>query len=109
MNVDTTKTVRDSNGDLVQIEDSIRQRLEAERARLELDQGLRRTEHRHFKRPVERPFTRDQRATTTLLFGGLTWKHEKLIHGALEGLGYKVRSLPESRCQSLSDRQRIRE
>ncbi len=49
---------------------------------------------RHFKRPVERPFTKDQRAHTTLLFGGLTWKHEKLIHGALEGLGYKAEALP---------------
>jgi predicted nucleotide-binding protein (sugar kinase/HSP70/actin superfamily) len=95
MSAPTTKTVRDSTfTDLVQIEDSIRQRLEAERARLELEEGLYSAEHRHFKRPVERPFTRDQRATTTLLFGGLTWKHEKLIHGALEGLGYKVRSLP---------------
>jgi predicted nucleotide-binding protein (sugar kinase/HSP70/actin superfamily) len=29
-----------------------------------------------------------------VLFGGLTWKHEKLIHGALEGLGYKCEALP---------------
>jgi len=95
MSANPTKLVRDSGGlDLVQIEDSIRQRLDAERARLELSEGLRGTDRNHFKRPVERPFTRDQRATTTLLFGGLTWKHEKLIHGALEGLGYKVQSLP---------------
>jgi predicted nucleotide-binding protein (sugar kinase/HSP70/actin superfamily) len=49
---------------------------------------------RHFKRPVERPFTRAERATTTLLFGGLTWKHESLIQALLEGLGYRVQSLP---------------
>jgi predicted nucleotide-binding protein (sugar kinase/HSP70/actin superfamily) len=43
----------------------------------------------HFKRPVERAFTRDQRPYTTVLFGGLTWSHERLIKGAWEGLGYK--------------------
>ncbi|MGB9605705.1 MAG: activator of (R)-2-hydroxyglutaryl-CoA dehydratase, partial [Bryobacteraceae bacterium] len=48
----------------------------------------------HFKRPVERPFTRGERATTTILFGGLTWKHERLIQGVLEGLGYKAQPLP---------------
>lgn len=95
MSPNTTKIVRDPIGtDLVQIEDSIRQRLEAERARLEREEGLHSADRSHFKRPVERAFTRDQRSTTTLLFGGLTWKHEKLIHGALEGLGYHVRALP---------------
>jgi hypothetical protein len=48
----------------------------------------------HFKRPVERPFTRAERDTTTILFGGLTWKHERLIQGVLEGLGYKAQPLP---------------
>ena len=43
----------------------------------------------HFKRPVEKPFTRDQRPYTTILFGGLTWSHERLIKGAWEGIGYK--------------------
>ncbi len=49
---------------------------------------------RHFKRPVERPFTRDQRPYTTVLFGGLTWSHERLIKGAWEGLGYKCEVVP---------------
>lgn len=83
---------------LVQIESSIeeviRQRLAEERARLEREAGLVEHEVHHFKRPVERPFTKDQRGHTTLLFGGLTWKHEKLIHGALEGLGYVAECLP---------------
>jgi predicted nucleotide-binding protein (sugar kinase/HSP70/actin superfamily) len=30
----------------------------------------------------------------TLLFGGLTWKHERLVQGALEPLGYHLRPLP---------------
>jgi len=98
MSTDTTSLntsrLSDISPDLVQIEDSIRHRLDFERERLESNEGLRETPRHHFKRPVERPFTRDQRGTTTLLFGGLTWKHEKLIHGALEGLGYKVESLP---------------
>ncbi|HLI83304.1 MAG TPA: hypothetical protein VKV17_05255 [Bryobacteraceae bacterium] len=76
------------------IEDTIQQRLAEERARLEQEAGLARREVHHFKRPVERPFTKEQRAKTTLLFGGLTWKHEKLVHGALEGLGYRAEAVP---------------
>ncbi len=76
------------------IEDTIRRRLAEERARLEAEAGLRRHEVHHFKRPQERPFTKDQRGHTTLLFGGLTWKHEKLVHGALEGLGYRAEAVP---------------
>jgi predicted nucleotide-binding protein (sugar kinase/HSP70/actin superfamily) len=96
MSANPTNLVRISGlpSDLAEIDESIRQRLDLERARLELEEGLQRTDRQHFKRPVERPFTRDQRSTTTLLFGGLTWKHEKLVEGALEGLGYKVQSVP---------------
>jgi predicted nucleotide-binding protein (sugar kinase/HSP70/actin superfamily) len=79
---------------LVQIEQIIQQRLAEERARLEKEAGLVKRELHHFKRPVERPFTADQRGKTTLLFGGLTWKHEKLVHGALEGLGYLAEAVP---------------
>ncbi|MCZ2151660.1 MAG: hypothetical protein LC126_28280 [Bryobacterales bacterium] len=76
------------------IEDIIRQRLAEERARLEHEAGLERRDVHHFKRPAERYFKANQRGHTTLLFGGLTWKHEKLIHGALEGLGYLAEALP---------------
>src|SRR5688572_17895057 len=76
------------------IEDVIQQRLAEERARLEHEAGLHKREVHQFKRPVERPFTKDQRGHTTLLFGGLTWKHEKLVHGALEGLGYLAEAVP---------------
>jgi predicted nucleotide-binding protein (sugar kinase/HSP70/actin superfamily) len=83
---------------LVQIgsaaEDQIQQRIAEERARLEREAGLAAREVHHFKRPTERPFTREQRGSTTLLFGGLTWKHEKLVHGALEGLGYRAEAVP---------------
>jgi predicted nucleotide-binding protein (sugar kinase/HSP70/actin superfamily) len=76
------------------IEDIIQKRLAEERARLESEAGLEKREVHHFKRPTEKPFTGNQRGHTTLLFGGLTWKHEKLIHGALEGLGYLAEALP---------------
>ena len=77
-----------------QTEDLIRERLAQERARLEREMGLASTETEHFARPVERPFTRDQRPHTTVLYGGLTWKHEHLIQGALAGLGYVCEPMP---------------
>ena len=48
----------------------------------------------HFKRPVAKPFTAAQRNTTTLLFGGLTLKHEHLLKACLESLGYRCEHLP---------------
>ena len=51
--------------------------LEAERARLRIQSGL--VQLQHFKEPVERPFRAEERGRVTILFGGLTWKHEKLI------------------------------
>src|ERR1700682_5159099 len=76
------------------IEDTIQQRLAEERARLEREAGLVKHDVHHFEKRVEKPFTADQRPNTTLLFGGLTWKHEKLVHGALEGLGYRAEAVP---------------
>jgi predicted nucleotide-binding protein (sugar kinase/HSP70/actin superfamily) len=86
-----------ANGELVQIlspEALIRQRLEEERQRLQKEAGIERREIRHFHKPIELPFTSLQRDHTTILFGGLTWKHERLVHGALESLGYKCESVP---------------
>jgi len=40
-----------------------------------------------------RTFTRQQRATTTLLFGGLTTLHDKLIEAGLASLGYRAQAL----------------
>jgi len=76
------------------IEAIIQARLAEERARLENEAGLQRKEAHHFKKPVEKPFTKQQRGHTTLLFGGLTWKHEKLLHAAFESLGYMAEALP---------------
>ena len=93
----STSTQIPSGPGLVQIsslEDMIRDRVAEERARLEKEAGVVRKQVHHFQKPVERAFTADQRPSTTLLFGGLTWKHEKLIHGALEGLGYRCEVVP---------------
>src|SRR3954453_5570799 len=76
------------------VEDVIQQRLAEKNARLEAEAGFAKPESPPFKRPQEKPFTKEQRAYTTLLFGGLTWKHEKLVHGALEGLGYRAEAVP---------------
>lgn len=76
------------------IEDIIQKRLAEERSRLEKEAGVEQREVHHFKRPTERTFQKGQRGHTTLLFGGLTWKHERLVHGALEGLGYLAEAIP---------------
>lgn len=47
-------------------------------------------------RPRELPFTAEERGSVTILFGGLTWKHEKLIEGLLAGAGYLCQRLPET-------------
>lgn len=48
----------------------------------------------HFRRPVERPFYKDERSTTTVLIGGLSSTHDKLIAASLRNLGLKARALP---------------
>ena len=78
----------------------IQQRLREERARLEREVGIEETTHTHFRRPEERHFTKDQRPHTTVLFGGLTWKHELILPGSIAGLGYKVMPLPNADKQS---------
>ncbi len=44
----------------------------------------------------ELPFLAEERADVTILFGGLTWKHERLIEGLLAGAGYRCQALPET-------------
>jgi predicted nucleotide-binding protein (sugar kinase/HSP70/actin superfamily) len=83
-----------------QLEDLIQQRLRQERARLEREAGIEEATHTHFRRPEERPFTKAQRLHTTVLFGGLTWKHERILQGSIAGLGYKVMPLPNADKQS---------
>ncbi|MGH7162192.1 MAG: activator of (R)-2-hydroxyglutaryl-CoA dehydratase [Planctomycetota bacterium] len=71
----------------------IRELVERERARLLEEAGLD-EKREHFRRPFERPFTAAERDATTILISGLTLKHESLVLGCLEGLGYKCDNLP---------------
>ena len=54
----------------------------------------------HFRRPAERPFTAEERDHVTILFGGFTWKHEKLIQAAFQRAGYHCQPLPNSTLSS---------
>jgi len=75
------------------IEQQIERRLEAERSRLQASIAAQRP-RTHFQRPAERPFTAAERDRVTILFGGLTSKHEWLIKSAFQSAGYKVEVLP---------------
>src|SRR5215469_2728913 len=48
----------------------------------------------HYTAYKPRPFTREQRDKVTILYGGLTWKHERLIQGTMQNLGYNAKPLP---------------
>jgi predicted nucleotide-binding protein (sugar kinase/HSP70/actin superfamily) len=81
-----------SNFVQIATESEIRERLEAERARLRKNAGL--DQAKHFHRPVERAFSADERSRVTILFGGFTWKHEDLIRAVFQGCGYNCEKLP---------------
>ena len=78
----------------IMTEEEIASQLIAERERLEQAAGLAQPRVRHFRRPEERPFTAEERQRVTILFGGLTWKHEKLIQAVFHGSGYRCEILP---------------
>jgi predicted nucleotide-binding protein (sugar kinase/HSP70/actin superfamily) len=75
-------------------EEKITSLLTAERERLEQASGLAQAHRQHFQRPEERPFTAEERERVTILFGGLTRKHEKLIRSVFRGSGYLCENLP---------------
>lgn len=70
----------------------ITEALKAERRRLSIQAGL--VQLQHFKKPVERAFRAEERDKVTILFGGLTWKHEELIQAVFQGSGYKCEIVP---------------
>jgi predicted nucleotide-binding protein (sugar kinase/HSP70/actin superfamily) len=82
------------NQEVVQTEFEIevQARIDAERARLRAEAGLARM--REFKKPVERTFTGAERDYVTILFGGLTWKHEEMIKAVFHGSGYRCENIP---------------
>ena len=72
--------------------DDIARLLNAERSRLRKEAGL--VQLQHFKKPKENAFTAEERDHVTVLFGGLTWKHEALIQAVFHGSGYKCEIVP---------------
>jgi predicted nucleotide-binding protein (sugar kinase/HSP70/actin superfamily) len=71
------------------IERELRQFEREERMRL----GLAEAPPVHWRDPAPQRFTREERAHTTLLCGGLTQAQDLLIQGALRGIGYRVQAL----------------
>jgi predicted nucleotide-binding protein (sugar kinase/HSP70/actin superfamily) len=47
-----------------------------------------------YRRPLQRPFRRDERDRVTLLFGSLSSAHDRLLKATLQGLGYRADHLP---------------
>lgn len=70
----------------------IQARVDAERARLRAEAGLERL--KGFKLSKERSFTAAERDKVTILFGGLTWKHEEMIKAVFRGSGYLCENIP---------------
>ena len=75
------------------IEEEIARRVALERERLQ-KQAEPATGTAHFRRPAERAFTAAERDRVTVLIGGLTWKHERLIRSVFQSAGYKVEIMP---------------
>lgn len=48
----------------------------------------------HFKRPEERPFTRKDRDSVDILYGGLSHRHDVLMGAAFGALGYRCVPIP---------------
>lgn len=48
----------------------------------------------HYRAYKPRPFTRAERDHTTILFGGLTWRHEALLQAVFDNFGYTSMPLP---------------
>lgn len=70
------------------------EQVSAERARLFKEAGLIESHIRHYQRPMERAFTREERGHVTILYGGFTNRHDELFKSGLEGLGYKAARVP---------------
>ena len=83
---------------MVQIldEQEVEAKAKAYEEKLREEMGLKAKDVRHFEKPFERPWNKDERDSTTILFGGLTLAHEELVGEAMRGLGYNMRRLPDA-------------
>jgi predicted nucleotide-binding protein (sugar kinase/HSP70/actin superfamily) len=80
------------NSQIAELEEEIARRVQTERTRLRREAGL--VQLRPFQRPRENAFRAEERDRVTILFGGLTWKHESLICAVFNGSGYKCEIVP---------------
>jgi predicted nucleotide-binding protein (sugar kinase/HSP70/actin superfamily) len=48
----------------------------------------------HYRAYTPRPFTRAERDSVTILFGGLHWRIERILQAVLESCGYRAQILP---------------
>ncbi len=55
----------------------------------------------HYLAYRPQPFTRAERDEVTILFGGLHWRAERLIQGAMRNLGYRSQVLPTATREDL--------
>ncbi|HUC92485.1 MAG TPA: 2-hydroxyglutaryl-CoA dehydratase [Paenibacillus sp.] len=72
---------------------SMEEELQQFQAEQEKALGLSRDHKNQWFDPVPRQFLAKDKASTTILFGGLTMAHDFLVEGALKGLGYRVRHM----------------
>lgn len=79
----------DQDKSIIAFEEALREYQNEQEAALGLDQPTR----SQWFDPVPRQFLMKDKASTTILFGGLTMAHDYLVEGALSGLGYKVQHL----------------
>ena len=52
------------------------------------------TDHSHYRAYAPRPFTRAERDSVTVLFGGLHWRVERVLQAVLESGGHHAQVLP---------------
>jgi predicted nucleotide-binding protein (sugar kinase/HSP70/actin superfamily) len=95
MNTTTTPTTQRSRSLSIVSQPQVQSLLDDAKQRFAEEEGVSfAAVNMHFKKPVEHTFTAPQRPHTTLLFGGLTFRHEHLLKGVFESLGYKTAVVP---------------
>ena len=78
-------------------EQELEAKAQAYEEQLRSEMGLGKKEVEHFQKPFERRWTKDQRDSTTILWGGLTLAHEELVSDAMRSMGYNIQLLHLSR------------
>jgi predicted nucleotide-binding protein (sugar kinase/HSP70/actin superfamily) len=75
-------------------EAEVQQKLVEARVRLERHVQAGQPATVHYRRETERAFTAEERSRVTILIGGLTARHERLIQAILQACGHRCQPLP---------------